>query len=150
VFPVGHDPNDYEIGKRVGLETINTMNKDGSLNAAAGALQSLQLGWMEQAGYRGLHLSCLLVRWHAPVFLPAWLPVVQHPSQFAWCYLRYSLAVSALYQILSSCASPSEHVALCGVSITAIPPSACFTSALPHDVGVNAALCRGLCWHGPL
>jgi valyl-tRNA synthetase len=33
----GHDPNDYEIGKRVGLETINIMNKDGSLNAAAGA-----------------------------------------------------------------------------------------------------------------
>lgn len=32
----GHDPNDYEIGKRVGLPTINIMNKDGSLNAAAG------------------------------------------------------------------------------------------------------------------
>jgi valyl-tRNA synthetase len=23
----GHDPNDYEIGKRVGLEIINIMNK---------------------------------------------------------------------------------------------------------------------------
>lgn len=34
--PTGHDPNDYEIGKRVGLPTINIMNKDGSLNAAAG------------------------------------------------------------------------------------------------------------------
>lgn len=33
---LGHDPNDYEIGKRVGLETINIMNKDGSLNANAG------------------------------------------------------------------------------------------------------------------
>lgn len=33
----GHDPNDYEIGKRRGLETITIMNKDGSLNAAAGA-----------------------------------------------------------------------------------------------------------------
>jgi valyl-tRNA synthetase len=32
----GHDPNDYEIGRRVGLPTINIMNKDGSLNAAAG------------------------------------------------------------------------------------------------------------------
>eukprot|EP00878_Enallax_costatus_P006975 GHUV01007309.1.p1 GENE.GHUV01007309.1~~GHUV01007309.1.p1 ORF type:complete len:960 (+),score=265.70 GHUV01007309.1:224-2881(+) len=37
----GHDPNDYEIGKRVGLETINIMNKDGSLNAAAGAYAGL-------------------------------------------------------------------------------------------------------------
>lgn len=34
----GHDPNDYEIGRRVGLPTINIMNKDGSLNAAAGAV----------------------------------------------------------------------------------------------------------------
>jgi hypothetical protein len=33
---LGHDPNDYEIGKRVGLDTINIMNKDGSLNANAG------------------------------------------------------------------------------------------------------------------
>ncbi|KIY92395.1 valyl-tRNA synthetase [Monoraphidium neglectum] len=32
----GHDPNDYEIGKRRGLETINIMNKDGSLNENAG------------------------------------------------------------------------------------------------------------------
>ena len=29
--------NDYEIGKRCGLEIINIMNNDGSLNAAAGA-----------------------------------------------------------------------------------------------------------------
>lgn len=46
-FPAGHDPNDYEIGKRVGLETINIMNKDGSLNAAAGAAAWRQClrGW---------------------------------------------------------------------------------------------------------
>ncbi len=28
--------NDYEIGKRRGLEIINIMNKDATLNAAAG------------------------------------------------------------------------------------------------------------------
>ncbi|GLC34463.1 hypothetical protein PLESTB_000726300 [Pleodorina starrii] len=32
----GHDINDYEIGKRRGLPTINIMNKDATLNAAAG------------------------------------------------------------------------------------------------------------------
>lgn len=32
----GHDPNDYEIGQRFGLEIINIMNNDGSLNANAG------------------------------------------------------------------------------------------------------------------
>lgn len=31
-----HDPNDYEIGKRHGLEVINIMNNDGTLNANAG------------------------------------------------------------------------------------------------------------------
>lgn len=33
----GHDVNDYEIGKRHGLEMINIMNNDGTLNANAGA-----------------------------------------------------------------------------------------------------------------
>jgi valyl-tRNA synthetase len=33
----GHDPNDYAIGKRRDLAIINIMNKDGSMNAAAGA-----------------------------------------------------------------------------------------------------------------
>ncbi|MFN3333567.1 MAG: class I tRNA ligase family protein, partial [Caldilinea sp.] len=32
----GHDPNDYEIGKRHGLTMINIMNEDGTLNANAG------------------------------------------------------------------------------------------------------------------
>ncbi|HAJ35657.1 MAG TPA: valine--tRNA ligase [Chloroflexi bacterium] len=32
----GHDPNDYEIGKRHGLPMINIMNNDGTLNANAG------------------------------------------------------------------------------------------------------------------
>ena len=32
----GHDPNDYEIGKKHDLPIINIMNKDGSLNANAG------------------------------------------------------------------------------------------------------------------
>lgn len=31
-----HDPNDYEIGKRHGLDVINIMNNDGTLNASAG------------------------------------------------------------------------------------------------------------------
>lgn len=32
----GHDPNDYEIGKRCNLEIINIMNKDATLNGNAG------------------------------------------------------------------------------------------------------------------
>ena len=37
----GHDPNDYEIGRRVGLATLNIMNDDGTLNTSAGAYAGL-------------------------------------------------------------------------------------------------------------
>jgi valyl-tRNA synthetase len=37
----GHDPNDYEIGKRHNLPMINIMNKDASLNEAAGPYAGL-------------------------------------------------------------------------------------------------------------
>ena len=37
----GHDPNDYEIGKRHDLETINIMNRDATLNDNAGAYAGL-------------------------------------------------------------------------------------------------------------
>jgi len=31
-----HDPNDYEVGLRHGLEFVNILNDDGTLNANAG------------------------------------------------------------------------------------------------------------------
>ncbi len=37
----GHDPNDYEIGKRHNLPMINIMNQDASLNDAAGPYAGL-------------------------------------------------------------------------------------------------------------
>lgn len=37
----GHDPNDYEIGKKFCLPIINIMNKDGSMNANAGGYKEL-------------------------------------------------------------------------------------------------------------
>jgi valyl-tRNA synthetase len=37
----GHDPNDYEIGKRHKLPIINIMNKDATLNQEAGAYAGL-------------------------------------------------------------------------------------------------------------
>ncbi len=38
-----HDPNDYEIGKRHGLEFINLMNPDGTLNENAGPYAGLSM-----------------------------------------------------------------------------------------------------------
>ncbi|MCZ7538703.1 MAG: valine--tRNA ligase [Anaerolineae bacterium] len=54
----GHDPADYEIGQRHGLELVNIMNKDATLNENAGPYAGLdrfvarQKLWadMEQAG----------------------------------------------------------------------------------------------------
>lgn len=37
----GHDPNDYDIGKKHNLPIINIMNKDGSMNANAGDYDGL-------------------------------------------------------------------------------------------------------------
>lgn len=37
----GHDPNDYELGKKFNLPIINIMNKDGSMNANAAGYEGL-------------------------------------------------------------------------------------------------------------
>jgi len=37
----GHDPNDYEIGKRHNLQTINIMNRDASINENGGDYKGL-------------------------------------------------------------------------------------------------------------
>lgn len=36
-----HDPNDFEVGNRHGLERVNVMNEDGSMNELAGAYAGL-------------------------------------------------------------------------------------------------------------
>ncbi|MFO0819157.1 MAG: valine--tRNA ligase [Pirellulales bacterium] len=38
-----HDPNDYEVGRRVGLPMINILNPDGTLNENAGGYQGLKM-----------------------------------------------------------------------------------------------------------
>ena len=43
----GHDPNDYEIGKRVGLDIINIMNKDGTMNSNCGKYNGVDRGIAE-------------------------------------------------------------------------------------------------------
>jgi valyl-tRNA synthetase len=38
----GHDPNDFEIGQRHGLPIVNVMNKDATLNGAAGPYAGME------------------------------------------------------------------------------------------------------------
>ena len=38
-----HDPNDYEVGRRAGLEMINIMHSDGTMNVEAGAYAGLTI-----------------------------------------------------------------------------------------------------------
>jgi valyl-tRNA synthetase len=36
-----HDPNDYEIGGRLGLEPVNVLNPDGTINASGGPFEGM-------------------------------------------------------------------------------------------------------------
>ena len=38
----GHDPNDFEIGQRLGLPIINVMNNDGTFNGNAGRFDGVE------------------------------------------------------------------------------------------------------------
>ncbi len=38
----GHDPNDFEIGRRHGLAIVNVMNKDATMSAVAGAYAGME------------------------------------------------------------------------------------------------------------
>jgi valyl-tRNA synthetase len=40
-----HDPNDYDVGMRHGLEFVNILNDDGTLNASAG--EKFRVGFLE-------------------------------------------------------------------------------------------------------
>jgi tRNA synthetases class I (I, L, M and V) len=55
----GHDPNDYEIGKRAGLAIINIMNNDGSLNENAGRYAGLDRAVVRQRLWEDLQVADL-------------------------------------------------------------------------------------------
>ncbi len=63
----GHDPNDYEIGRRAGLATINIMNTDGTLNAEAGPFTGRSIGEARAAVVARLTKQGLLDRTEAYV-----------------------------------------------------------------------------------
>ena len=57
-----HDFNDYEIGKRHGLEMINILNKDGTLNEAAGPYATLKVQEARKRIVKDLEESGQLVK----------------------------------------------------------------------------------------
>ncbi len=57
----GHDPTDFEIGARHGLETINIMNLDGSLNENAGPFAGQDRFAARKAVIERLELEGLMV-----------------------------------------------------------------------------------------
>ncbi|EFJ41521.1 hypothetical protein VOLCADRAFT_107675 [Volvox carteri f. nagariensis] len=60
--PAGHDVNDYEIGKRRGLPLINIMNKDATLNAAAGKYAGLERFAARKALWGDMEAAGLAIR----------------------------------------------------------------------------------------
>ena len=55
-----HDPNDFEIGARLGLDPVNVMNPDGTINAAGGAFEGMSREGAREAVVRELEGSGLL------------------------------------------------------------------------------------------
>ncbi|MCL5270954.1 MAG: valine--tRNA ligase [bacterium] len=58
----GHDPNDYEIGKRHDLPFINILNPDGTLNENAGAYRGLDVPEARRRVVADLEARGLLVK----------------------------------------------------------------------------------------
>ncbi|HEX5370559.1 MAG TPA: class I tRNA ligase family protein, partial [Dehalococcoidia bacterium] len=58
----GHDPTDFEIGQRHGLETINTINVDGTLNEEAGPYAGMDRFEARTAIVKDLRAQGLLVK----------------------------------------------------------------------------------------
>ena len=62
VLRAGHDPNDYEIGKRVGLDVISIMNKDATLNDKAGPYAGMDRFEARKALWRDLEAQGLAIK----------------------------------------------------------------------------------------
>ncbi len=58
----GHDVNDYEIGKRCSLPIINIMNKDATLNAAAGKYAGLERFAARKALWADMEAAGLVIK----------------------------------------------------------------------------------------
>ena len=63
----GHDINDYELGQRRGLQIINIMNDDGTLNAAAGRYVGLERFEARKQVWNDMKDSGLVIREEAHV-----------------------------------------------------------------------------------
>ncbi len=57
-----HDPNDFEIGERFGLEVINILNPDGTMNQEAGPYQGMSREECRKRIVKDLEESGLLVK----------------------------------------------------------------------------------------
>lgn len=57
-----HDPNDYVIGQRVGLEMITVMNRDGSMNSLAGKYAQLDRFECRKQLWSDMEASGLAIR----------------------------------------------------------------------------------------
>src|SRR5690606_31969901 len=56
----GHDPNDFEIGRRHGLEEIGVIGPDGRMNEAAGRFAGLRAAEAQAAVVEALRAEGLL------------------------------------------------------------------------------------------
>jgi valyl-tRNA synthetase len=58
----GHDPNDYQIGKKHGLPTINILNKDATINANGGKYEGMQREATRAAIWADMQAADLVIK----------------------------------------------------------------------------------------
>ncbi len=58
----GHDPNDFEIGRRHGLAIVNVMNKDATMSAAAGPYAGMERFACRQQLWNDMTAAGLAIR----------------------------------------------------------------------------------------
>ena len=117
----GHDPNDFEIGKRQGLPAINVMNTDGTMNADAGPFAGMPIAAARSAVVERLREDGRLMRTephvHAVGHCQRCDTVVEPLISTQWFVRMEELARPAIARghgtaACSSCRSTSDRVYL--------------------------------------
>lgn len=107
-----HDPNDYEIGKRHGLDVINIMNNDGTLNANAGAYCDLDRADARTKLWADLEVFlswCLIIAQHTATICMLKMTCF-HCMPDAQCCIVLCLRLTACLSNPCSKASPQDQL----------------------------------------
>lgn len=99
-----HDPNDYEIGQRVGLQMMCIMNRDGTMNAEAGVYAGMDRFDCRKKLWEDLEAADLVIRRedYSTRCVPATAWNMHFREQIFWLSLRATSGRSAVVPVAVS------------------------------------------------